>query len=58
MDIHIAVSESNLVGFPVPGIAKWKDNAPNAEEVNAKIDAFLARFEHPARRGQGVTAEE
>ncbi len=49
---HIAVNESNLIGFPLPGIAEWKQNGPEPEEVNARINAFLKKFEQPSQSAE------
>jgi len=46
----LAVNETNLVGFPLSGIAKWKWDTRNSEMVNADINLFLKAYEAPLGR--------
>jgi len=55
---HIAVNESNLVGFPLPGAAEWKQNGPEPEEVNARINAFLKKFEQPSQSAEAPAGSQ
>ncbi len=44
---QVAVSESNLIGFPLPGLVPWKWVSPGYEEKNATINAFLQKYQRP-----------
>jgi len=45
---QVAISESNLMGFPLSGAAAWKTNGPRGDKVNTEVDAFLKTVERPA----------
>lgn len=44
----VVVTEDNLVGFPLPRIAHWRENHLDAAQVNGGINTFLERFRPPA----------
>jgi hypothetical protein len=48
VSFQIAVNESNLVGFPLSGIADWKWESLGTPAINADINAFLRAHEVPS----------
>jgi hypothetical protein len=44
---QVGVSESNLIGFPLPGLVPWKWVSPGYEQKNATINAFLQKYQRP-----------
>jgi hypothetical protein len=56
INFQVAINESNLLGFPLPGIAEWKPDHPRSAEFDATIDTFLSRFATPAQRALATGA--
>jgi len=44
VSVQMAVSDSNLVGFPLPGLAEWKQEGSNRAAVNAFFDEFFEKY--------------